>query len=480
MSYNEEDSELDPFVAFAGVAATAVGLWAIFQGSNHPPKLANLPNNQRIEDLFNEAVWLQQSGRFAEALKKTQECLSINQNHGRAWNLVAWNYLWQNFKLEEGLQIARRAYEMASTLQEKIQFQYTVAEICFALGWIDDAIFEFRKALKLSTAQEFPQPYTLLRLGKCYQIKQDFSAAIVFLDQAKTLDPNNPDISLTLGQIYLQKCHYYTALTYYESALMLANKLDISQEVKSKVDSNCLNDIGVVYYHLKEYEKSKYIQKKAHLLSPTNPFPVINLAILYSLLDDQKQMRIYLEKLIPVIGANHQSLLLIQDLLTEPALEKDRDIVLNMLKSQNLISNEIYKQQMLLWNQNKYEGKKMNENVGSTTINIHGSVGTFVEKSTVNSIEGNILKLGNDKIAKGFEEITAQITLSASLADEQKTELLQTINALSKQAILPPQQREKGVIKGLWSGFNSSVAIGSDLASIWSTWGPKLQNYLEI
>lgn len=481
MDSNEKDSGFDGLTAFAAVAVAAVGLWAIFQGdTSSSPKPGNVKNNQRDQELFDEALWLQQNGQLVGALIKAQECLSFNQYHAHAWNLVAWNYLIQNFNLEEGLQIARHAYDIASNVPDKIQFLNTAAETCVALGWLDEAIFEFRRALKLSTVQEFPQPHTLLRLGQCYQIKQDFPAALSCLDQAFSLDPNNPDIPLTLGQINLQKGHYNSALKHYESAIELADKLSIPAEVRSQADSNCLNDIGVIYFHLKDYKKSRSTQEKAHLLFPANPFPLINLVSLSAILNEREQMRYYLERLIPVIATSHQAVFLIQNLLTDGALGDHRDIVLDMLKGQGLISNDIYKQQMLLWNQKKHEVRQMKEGTGSTTNNFYGDVSSFTQGSIVGSIESNIHKLGNDAIAKGFKEFKDQIALSATLVDEQKTEMLQTLNALSKQAILPESQREKGVIKGLLSGFASSVAVGGGLAEMWSTWGPQLHRFFGV
>jgi hypothetical protein len=114
---------------------------------------------------------------------------------------------------------------------------------------------------------------------------------------------------------------------------------------------------------------------------------------------------------------------------------------------------------------------------GDVVTNIIGNqnFGTQWAES-ITGIKGNVSTLMQNKetedIGKALDALTEAIKGEPTLNDANRTAVLQQVNFLGKQATLPVDKREGGLIKPIIDTVSGMCAGVGGLAVAWATWGP--------
>jgi hypothetical protein len=101
-----------------------------------------------------------------------------------------------------------------------------------------------------------------------------------------------------------------------------------------------------------------------------------------------------------------------------------------------------------------------------------------------NSISANVSTLaqcGHEEAARGLKEVTEAVTEHLEMAAALRSELLELLDELSRQAVLPRSEQAKpAVIKGILAGLATGLQGAGGLAEVWSTWGPSIQRFFGL
>ena len=102
----------------------------------------------------------------------------------------------------------------------------------------------------------------------------------------------------------------------------------------------------------------------------------------------------------------------------------------------------------------------------------------------VKSISNNVGRLeerGQKDIAKAISSLFEAVAASDEIDSEEKIEVLDQIEELSRQAVLRPGDRAKpGVIKAVITGLSSTLGAVGSLAGIWDTWGHAISSFFQF
>ncbi len=106
------------------------------------------------------------------------------------------------------------------------------------------------------------------------------------------------------------------------------------------------------------------------------------------------------------------------------------------------------------------------------------------EIEDIQSISVNVSTLaesGHAELAKAIKELTEAVAASQELSADERAYVLENLEALSEQALLPPNERAKsGVIKSLVAGVGASLSAAGGLAEVWSTWGAAIRAFFGL
>jgi hypothetical protein len=119
------------------------------------------------------------------------------------------------------------------------------------------------------------------------------------------------------------------------------------------------------------------------------------------------------------------------------------------------------------------------ETIAMSGINIVNSTVGILNTGQMNNIKSIAVNIGklNDSgladVAAALNALTDAVAASIELTNEAKSLMLEQLESLSKQALLPEEERMKpGVLKAIGSTLSSTLAAAGGLAEVWSTWGP--------
>jgi len=116
-------------------------------------------------------------------------------------------------------------------------------------------------------------------------------------------------------------------------------------------------------------------------------------------------------------------------------------------------------------------------------INIHlkdSQVGVLNLGSIVGSVEAHLAAVAGPDAdeARGALETLAQAILDdEELPDEQRQQLLESVDLLAQEASAAPAQRRGSVIRTLLGGLAASLAAAGSLTEVWSAVGPSLLHF---
>ncbi|HHT9123355.1 MAG TPA: hypothetical protein ACFYEF_10855 [Candidatus Wunengus sp. YC63] len=127
------------------------------------------------------------------------------------------------------------------------------------------------------------------------------------------------------------------------------------------------------------------------------------------------------------------------------------------------------------------------ESVSMNGINISNSnIGILNtgEIEDIQSISVNITSLsesGAHEVAEAIKQITEAVSKSSDLVATNKSMVLEQLEELSEQALLPAENRSKpGILKAIISTLATTLAAAGGLAEVWSTWGPAIQKFFGL
>jgi len=149
-------------------------------------------DEENIDLIFRLGVLLDKSGDKQSCLDQMKKIIEINPDHADSLNYVAYTYAEQGIKLDEAMEMVKRA----------LQIQPNSGYIIDSLGWI-----YFQKGL--------------------------YDEAIVYLEKSVKITPDDPTINEHLGDAYLKKQNYEQALHYFNRALSQEHPSE--EQLKEKI-----------------------------------------------------------------------------------------------------------------------------------------------------------------------------------------------------------------------------------------------------
>jgi hypothetical protein len=94
---------------------------------------------------------------------------------------------------------------------------------------------------------------------------------------------------------------------------------------------------------------------------------------------------------------------------------------------------------------------------------------------------GRLQEQGHLEVAKTIKEVLEAVTASDAWEHPEKAELLDLIEELSKQAVLPPDERAKsGTIKSIIGSIGAAIGTAASLSELWSMWGPMIRTFFQV
>ena len=389
------------------------------------------------QELCNDAFAFEKQGKYNDAVESFKKAINDNPKYSKAYNGMAWAYAINNYELEEALNYANKAIAFADSLQNQANYIDTRAEIFLRLERFNEAIDDLKKCINLygGIDKQDINYSASYRLAWCYLVTQNTSAAFSWINEALQLSPQNPFIYSTHGDICLNLEQYITAIDSYKKAIDKHSEWNfnypvygeiITPEQKNIVKSNLLISMGVAFYNIDDYNNCLICNKQSYELFK-QPVSIINLASLAAKREDTASMRNLLEEGIALIDTqNHAHV--INSLLTDPSLEKYRDLVLDLLKNHGKITPIIYTQHKKAW-QEKKETKKNDAGL----IITGGSVGTIViGKSTKEGDKVSTFNINQDHQTVNGQQVIGDNN-KVNYGVEKQLELRNELDKLKKQ-----------------------------------------------
>lgn len=113
-----------------------------------------------------------------------------------------------------------------------------------------------------------------------------------------------------------------------------------------------------------------------------------------------------------------------------------------------------------------------NINISGATIGILNT-GKIEDAESISINITNLREMGQEQIATAIEKLAEAIKGSNELENIKKQEFIEQLGELSNQATLSSERRLRpSVLKSLTATLAASLSTVSDIAQIWSVWGP--------
>ena len=116
-------------------------------------------------------------------------------------------------------------------------------------------------------------------------------------------------------------------------------------------------------------------------------------------------------------------------------------------------------------------------------INIHlkdSQVGVLNLGSIVGNVQAHLAAVGGpdaDEAREALETLAQAVLDEDELPDEQRQELLESVDLLAQEAGAAPAQRRGSVIRTVLGGLATSLAAAGSLTEVWSAVGPALLHF---
>lgn len=401
-------------------------------------------------ELYQEAVKHENKGMYNDAIQLYNKAIGVDPKFASPYNALAWIYALHNSYFEQALIYANKAITLESNPEDKAVFIDTRAEIYIRMARLDEAIQDFNEYFKISGGVDkldlnYGASY---RLGFCYYVKQDFNNASLWINKAIERKPQNPFIYSTNGDICLAMERYTAAINSYKEGIEKSSNWNFNypliqrsttEQVNKFVASSLIN-MGVGFYNTEDYDHCWLANSRSYELYKS-PVSIANLASLAARSGDKASMRRLLEEGIPLIDINIHNFL-INFMITHPNLEEHRNIVLDLLRNHNKISQPLYVQYKKAWQ----ERRDTNINSKTSSLLMSGPIKQVVIGSS-NYLEGGNMSnfktnIGGDSI--GLTNVGGDLSGSINFGSiSKKTDLIKGLEEL--KGIIDHEKNKKTI-----------------------------------
>ena len=257
-----------------------------FQAANCYDNLDNFEEAERLyeksldEQPFNDYVWLtlglllERAERYSEALRAMDFALTINDKLEPAL-LGKSGLLMQMERPDEALEI------LTSFICDVPDSDYALCYIgeCYEqIGNLEKAMDHYRKTLERNP--EIPDAYW--RISKILKKQGDCENALLYVEQALSIEPDNADFLFTQGELFLEIGSTAAALESFRAALEIC-----PEDIEIHIMISLILEITNINAAIAE-------MKKAHANSPNDFRIICRLATLYYRADDMFGCKHYL------------------------------------------------------------------------------------------------------------------------------------------------------------------------------------------
>jgi tetratricopeptide (TPR) repeat protein len=252
--------------------------------------------------------------RFDEAIREFNFVLTSTpgNNTVRLYLAMSWKEKGDLKKaIEEFLKVDPKSEEFSNALKN-------LAFLYIKTGSPDDGI----KTMERYLGEVKPTVEIYILLSMLYEEKTDYVKGIASLEEARRIEPNNPDVLYQIGMLHEKTGNTDTALTFMEEVLKIdaeyANalnfigytwaekgiRLDEAEAMIKKAitkkpeDGYILDSLGWVYYKKGNYNGALTAILKAHQLMPDDPTIAEHLGDVYAVMKDNTKAIHYYDKSI--------------------------------------------------------------------------------------------------------------------------------------------------------------------------------------
>lgn len=119
----------------------------------------------------------------------------------------------------------------------------------------------------------------------------------------------------------------------------------------------------------------------------------------------------------------------------------------------------------------------MKVNISNSTIGMLNA-GDIENVESISIQVSSLADAGHEDVAEALKHLTQSVTENREISGAERTELLDQLGELSRQATLPPEKRMKaGVIKSFLTGLGGALSAAGGSAEVWATWGPTIRAF---
>jgi hypothetical protein len=112
----------------------------------------------------------------------------------------------------------------------------------------------------------------------------------------------------------------------------------------------------------------------------------------------------------------------------------------------------------------------------AANVNLGTQVGTINAALTAVSQQG----LAHEELAAAIRELSDAVARTKDLSETNKQEALEVISTLISQAQAKPEERSKGTIKALMTGFLPIVGLAADVTTLWEKFSPSIRAFFQV
>lgn len=109
------------------------------------------------------------------------------------------------------------------------------------------------------------------------------------------------------------------------------------------------------------------------------------------------------------------------------------------------------------------------------------NVGEIKDVESISSNAYDLSTSGAAQVAEAIACISEAVLHNSELDDATRADLLHQMKELSRQALLPAQERApSGVLRAITSAASTSLQTVAALAQVWSTWGAPIGKFFGL
>jgi len=127
----------------------------------------------------------------------------------------------------------------------------------------------------------------------------------------------------------------------------------------------------------------------------------------------------------------------------------------------------------------------MPEDKDGMILNIHAPVsvintGKYAQVSSISQLNQNLADEGYVPVRNAIEQLIERITAESALVAEAKTELLDQLELLRQQTLLPAEKRSRGVVRSVADSLSEGLKVAGSVADAWDVWSPVIRIFFGV